>query len=98
MTLWDYWAEGFTCPFSMQRIGVIGDGEQLPCLTSLSAYLIVGGKFICGFDRLVQLPALKVFSFGVEHQSSFEAEFLTKSEGAAIWAFCEFRMYAVCKS
>ena len=56
----------------------------MPALTLTSAH--PGGKYICGFDRLVQLPKLSIFSFGVEHQSSFEEAFLRGSEVAKIWA------------
>ncbi|KAL1581807.1 hypothetical protein WHR41_09464 [Cladosporium halotolerans] len=71
----------FFCPFDMERIGKLGDG----------------GKWVCGMSRLEAQShgpssdanpdaTLVVYSFGVEHDSSFEAALLARLN-AEIWGF-----------
>ncbi|KAF6809957.1 hypothetical protein CPLU01_15403 [Colletotrichum plurivorum] len=72
-TLWDLFPATYTCPWDVQRIGRLGDG----------------GKWICGMSRYeghVGRP-LRVYSFGVGGDSSFEEEFLDRVPGAQVWGF-----------
>jgi hypothetical protein len=70
-TVWDFIIPAFSCPFPVRRIGTLGDG----------------GKWVCGFDRVVKQPECVVYSFGVERESSFEAEILTKSQSCKIYGY-----------
>jgi len=71
-TLWDVFLPSFPCPFEVERIGRMGDG----------------GKFTCGLPRIREKRGKKciVYSFGVERESSWEAEILERSD-------CEIYMY-----
>lgn len=69
--LWDWFPASWPCPHELERVGVIGDG----------------GKWVCGAERLVQVPNCVIYSFGVEQQSSFEAAFLRRSDNCKIWAY-----------
>ncbi|ODM98557.1 Methyltransferase-like protein 24 [Orchesella cincta] len=65
--LWNLFAPTFDCPYMKKRIGSIGDG----------------GKWVCGFELLEETkqtgaPCV-VYSFGVNRESSFEAEILEKT-------------------
>jgi hypothetical protein len=44
----DFVIPTFTCPFPVTRIGTLGDG----------------GKWVCGFERVVNQPNCVVYSFG----------------------------------
>lgn len=65
--LWNLFAPTFDCPYMRKRIGSIGDG----------------GKWVCGFELLEETKKTKapciVYSFGVNVESSFEAEILEKT-------------------
>ncbi|CAL8105630.1 unnamed protein product [Orchesella dallaii] len=65
--LWNLFAPTFDCPYMKKRIGSIGDG----------------GKWLCGFELLEESKTTKapcvVYSFGVNRESSFEAEILEKT-------------------
>jgi len=71
---YEYFLPVFTCPYTTQRIGRIGDG----------------GKFVCGFENFEnsQNSSQKciLYSFGVNRESSFEAEFLRRTS-CEIFAF-----------
>ena len=56
----------------MQRVGALGDG----------------GKWICGLERLAakRTPCV-VYSFGVNYDSSFEADFLEHAPNCQIWGY-----------
>ncbi|ODN01072.1 Methyltransferase-like protein 24 [Orchesella cincta] len=65
--IWNLIAPTFDCPHMRKRIGSIGDG----------------GKWVCGFELLEETKKTKapcvVYSFGVNTESSFEAEILQKT-------------------
>jgi len=71
-TLWDVFLPAFPCPWEVERVGRMGDG----------------GKFTCGLPRIREKRGKKcvVYSFGVERESSWEAEILERSD-------CEIYMY-----
>ena len=57
----------------MERIGRMGDG----------------GKWVCGFHRYEKLSKQRkcvIYSFGVRDESSFENEFLSRTD-CEIWAY-----------
>ncbi|KAJ7088553.1 methyltransferase domain-containing protein [Mycena crocata] len=70
-TLWDFFVPAFSCPFTVRRVGTMGDG----------------GKWICGFERAVHQPNCVVYSMGVERQSSFEQAILWESEHCEVYGF-----------
>ncbi|THG96700.1 hypothetical protein EW026_g5174 [Hermanssonia centrifuga] len=71
-TLWDFFIPAFNCPHRVDRLGALGDG----------------GKWICGVDRLaMKHDPCVVYSFGVNHDSSFEAAFLTRAPNCQIWGY-----------
>lgn len=79
--VWDLFRPTFFCPFDLERVGKLGDG----------------GKWVCGMSRYEALSpgpssevspetTMVVYSFGVEHDSSFEAALLARTN-AEIWGF-----------
>jgi hypothetical protein len=83
-TLWDFFPPTYTCPHDIQRVGRLGDG----------------GKWVCGMSLFEARPAAAVsqhstsanpntiiYSFGVNDESTFEAEMLARIPSAQIWAF-----------
>lgn len=71
---WNYFPPSFNCPYSVQRVGFIGDG----------------GKWVCGLELYEQDENVKsggggnkpciIYSFGVANESSFEAEMLARTD------------------
>ncbi|CAK5271407.1 unnamed protein product [Mycena citricolor] len=70
-TLWDLYAPIFSCPFQAFRVGTMGDG----------------GKWVCGFERVIQQDRCIVYSMGVNHQSSFEQQILRGSKSCTVYGF-----------
>ncbi|PVG03175.1 hypothetical protein CPB86DRAFT_779522 [Serendipita vermifera] len=69
--MWDFVIPTFSCPFPVTRIGTLGDG----------------GKWVCGFERVVNQPNCVIYSFGVERESSFEAEILSATDNCRIYGY-----------
>lgn len=69
---WDFFQPSYTCPWELQRVGNLGDG----------------GKWVCGMSRCMKARSrpMIVYSFGVESDSSFEAELLARTN-AQVFAF-----------
>jgi len=63
-TWWDFVYPSFNCPHEVERIGAVGDG----------------GKWVCGLSRIARKPDCVIYSFGINYESSFEAEMLEKTE------------------
>lgn len=83
-TIWDFFPATYTCPHDIQRVGRLGDG----------------GKWVCGMSLFENKPAPAVsraetsdnpstiiYSFGVNDESTFEAEMLARIPSAQIYAF-----------
>ncbi|KAH6716043.1 methyltransferase domain-containing protein [Leptodontidium sp. MPI-SDFR-AT-0119] len=83
-TLWDFFPATYTCPHDIQRVGRLGDG----------------GKWVCGMSLYESKPAVVVsnphqpkrpstiiYSFGVNDESTFEAEMLARIPSAQIFAY-----------
>jgi len=70
-TLWDFFLPAFQCPHRVERIGIMGDG----------------GKYACGFDRVVKQKECVIYTFGVNGESSFEASLLTRAPHCQVWGY-----------
>ncbi|CCM04155.1 uncharacterized protein FIBRA_06317 [Fibroporia radiculosa] len=70
-TVWDFFPPAFNCPHEVERIGALGDG----------------GKWVCGLSRLVDKPDCVVYSFGLDWESSFEAELLERTRHCEVWGY-----------
>ncbi|KAI0930021.1 hypothetical protein AcV5_006831 [Taiwanofungus camphoratus] len=70
-TLWDFFIPAFQCPHRVERIGTMGDG----------------GKWVCGMDRIAKQQECVIYSFGVNGESSFEAEILQRAPGCQVWGY-----------
>jgi len=70
-TIWDFFPAAFNCPHEVERLGALGDG----------------GKWVCGLSRVAQKTDCVVYSFGINYESSFEAEILSNTEHCQIWGY-----------
>lgn len=70
-TMWDFFIPAFSCPFPVSRVGVLGDG----------------GKWVCGFERVIHQHDCIVYSSGVAQESSFEKVILEKSATCKIYGY-----------
>lgn len=72
-TLWDFFPATYTCPHDIQRVGRLGDG----------------GKWVCGMSlyEARKAPETIIYSFGVNDESTFEAEMLARIPTAQIYAY-----------
>ncbi|CAL1705890.1 unnamed protein product [Somion occarium] len=70
-TMWDFFIPAFQCPHHTERIGTMGDG----------------GKWVCGIERMAQQPSCVVYSFGINGESSFEADILTRAPGCQVYGY-----------
>jgi len=67
----DFFPAAFNCPHEIERLGALGDG----------------GKWVCGLSRLVTKPDCVIYSVGINHESSFEAEILSRTDGCQVWGY-----------
>ncbi|THH01271.1 hypothetical protein EW145_g6945 [Phellinidium pouzarii] len=70
-TVWDFVPAAFTCPHSVERVGALGDG----------------GKWVCGLERVARKRPCVVYSIGINHESSFEAELLSRTAACEVWGY-----------
>ncbi|KAG2365432.1 methyltransferase domain-containing protein [Suillus spraguei] len=70
-TLWDFFLPSFGCPHRVERIGMMGDG----------------GKWVCGLERIAPKPQCNIYSFGVNGESSFEADLLKAAPGCQLYGY-----------
>ncbi|KAL0062204.1 hypothetical protein AAF712_010965 [Marasmius tenuissimus] len=70
-TVWDFFPAAYNCPHDIQRLGALGDG----------------GKWVCGITRLETKRDCVVYSFGINYESSFEAEILRNTQHCQIWGY-----------
>ncbi|TCD62167.1 hypothetical protein EIP91_007273 [Steccherinum ochraceum] len=70
-TAWDFFPPAFNCPHERERIGTLGDG----------------GKWMCGLSRVAEKRDCIVYSFGINGESSFEAEILSRTSNCQIWGY-----------
>ena len=71
LCLGDFFPAAFNCPHEIERIGSLGDG----------------GKWVCGLSRVAKKPDCVVYSVGINHESSFEAELLSRTTGCQVWGY-----------
>jgi len=71
VTLWDLFVPAFRCPHHLERVGVIGDG----------------GKWACGVARVAKQDKCVIYSFGVSHESSYEAALLRRLPNCEVWGY-----------
>ncbi|KAG9316855.1 hypothetical protein JVU11DRAFT_2927 [Chiua virens] len=70
-TLWDFFLPSYKCPHRVERVGVMGDG----------------GKWVCGLERIVPKKQCVMYSFGVNGESSFEADIMKAAPGCEVWGY-----------
>lgn len=79
-SMWDLFPATWNCPHDFQRIGRLGDG----------------GKWVCGMSLYESIPmsnfekpddGLIIYSFGINRESSFEAEMLQRIPSARLWGY-----------
>jgi hypothetical protein len=92
-TIWDFFPATWTCPHDFQRVGRLGDGGKWVC--GMSIYeSIPEAKPISAEAVEVREAAiaaaesgLVIYSFGINGESSFEAEMLERVPSARIWGY-----------
>lgn len=67
----DFFPPVYDCPYELERIGAIGDG----------------GKWVCGLSQIANKPDCVIYSFGLDWDSSFEAELLDRTDHCEVWGF-----------
>ncbi|CAL3968010.1 hypothetical protein PZA11_006943 [Diplocarpon coronariae] len=83
-TLWDFFPATWTCPHDIQRVGRLGDGGKWVCGMSLyenKPHAAVSNT------KLPSRPATIIYSFGINDESTFEAEMLSRIPSAQIYAY-----------
>ncbi|KAF9241795.1 methyltransferase domain-containing protein [Melanogaster broomeanus] len=70
-TMWDFFLPSFTCPHRLDRIGIMGDG----------------GKWFCGVERIARKKNCVMYSFGVNGESSFEADIMKAAPGCEVYGY-----------
>ncbi|KAG9310826.1 hypothetical protein JVU11DRAFT_8679 [Chiua virens] len=70
-TVWSFFPPSFQCPHEVERIGSLGDG----------------GKWTCGLSRLQHKPDCLVYTFGMNYETSFEAEVLERTRYCEVWGY-----------
>lgn len=70
-TLWDFFLPSFKCPHNLERIGVMGDG----------------GKWTCGLERIEKKKDCIIYAFGINGESSFEADVMKRAKGCEVWGY-----------
>jgi len=91
-TIWDFFPPTWTCPLDVQRVGRLGDGGKWVC--GMSVYeSLPASEPTASIDDESQAPVglpqdgLVVYSFGINDESSFEAELLERVPSARIWGY-----------
>lgn len=90
-TIWDFFPATWTCPHDIQRVGRLGDGGKWVCGMSIYEGLPTPSAVpsIGEAQAAVTAPqdGLVVYSFGINAESSFEAELLERVPSARIWGY-----------
>jgi hypothetical protein len=91
-TVWDFFPATWTCPHDFQRVGRLGDGGKWVC--GMSVYeSLPAPKFPTSEsaevreDPKISQDGLVIYSFGINGESSFEAEMLERVPSARIWGY-----------
>lgn len=83
-TLWDFFPATYTCPHDIQRVGRLGDGGKWVCGMSLYEAKPTPAISHSSGDKQ---PETIIYSFGVNDESTFEAEMLARIPSAQIYAY-----------
>jgi hypothetical protein len=91
-TIWDFFPATWTCPHDFQRVGRLGDGGKWVCGMSIYESLPVPKPSsenveIRGTPAVTSQDGLVIYSFGINGESSFEAEMLERVPSARIWGY-----------
>ncbi|THU93793.1 hypothetical protein K435DRAFT_861171 [Dendrothele bispora CBS 962.96] len=70
-TVWDFFPAAYNCPHELVRVGALGDG----------------GKWVCGLSRVETKKDCVIYSVGINHESSFEAQLLTSTSHCEVWGY-----------
>ncbi|KAI6037542.1 methyltransferase domain-containing protein [Pisolithus marmoratus] len=70
-TIWDFFLPSFNCPHRVERVGVMGDG----------------GKWVCGLERIIHKKECVMYSFGINGESSFEADIMKAVPGCEVYGY-----------
>ncbi|EGO25988.1 hypothetical protein SERLADRAFT_388764 [Serpula lacrymans var. lacrymans S7.9] len=76
-TLWDFFLPSFRCPHKVERVGIMGDG----------------GKWTCGLERVIPKKNCVMYSFGINGESSYEAEIMERAKGCQLYGY-DFSVYS----
>ncbi|KAM0164023.1 hypothetical protein ACHAPG_000773 [Botrytis cinerea] len=89
-TLWDFFPATWTCPHDIQRVGRLGDGGKWVCGMSLYEKHHSPSPSTSSAQTAQPVdpePGITIYSFGVNDESTFEAEMLTRIPLAQIYAY-----------
>ena len=92
-TIWDFFPATWTCPHDFQRVGRLGDGGKWVCGMSIYEQIPtpkpVSAEAVEVREAAVQAAeqGLTIYSFGINGESSFEAEMLERIPSARIWGY-----------
>jgi hypothetical protein len=90
-TIWDFFPPTWTCPHDIQRIGRLGDGGKWVCgmniYESLPAPKFTSATIGSQETLSNAQDGLVMYSFGINGESSFEAEMLDRVPSARIWGY-----------
>ena len=92
-TVWDFFPATWTCPHDFQRVGRLGDGGKWVCGMSIYESIPVPKPVSAEIVEVRQAAiqaaeqGLVVYSFGINGESSFEAEMLERVPSARIWGY-----------
>lgn len=70
-TVWSFFPPSFNCPHELERVGALGDG----------------GKWACGMSRLEHKRDCIIYTFGMNYETSFEAEILERTRHCQVWGY-----------
>ncbi|KAG6377921.1 methyltransferase domain-containing protein [Boletus reticuloceps] len=70
-TVWSFFPPSFQCPHETERVGSLGDG----------------GKWACGLSRLQHKPECIIYTFGMNYETSFEADALERTRYCEMWGY-----------
>lgn len=85
-TVWDFFPSTYTCPHDLQRVGRLGDGGKWVC--GMSLYEAKPGLAVTSHTSDPQTrPETIIYSFGVNDESTFEAEMLARIPSAQVYAY-----------
>ncbi|KAM3068295.1 hypothetical protein ACMFMG_009435 [Clarireedia jacksonii] len=86
-TLWDFFPATYTCPHDIQRIGRLGDGGKWVCGMSLYESKAATSAPTPALNDEKDSNEVIIYSFGVNGESTFEDEMLSRIPTAQIYAY-----------